>query len=141
LLLRQGFQDVSRVALGLDLWPGPRDATLGIDEERRSGGAPVLLPVPVLLDPRAIGVGDIVLGVGEEREGESELLAERPLAGGALRTDAPDIRAALDDRVVRVAELAGLDGAAGRVVLGIEVEDRPATALVGKAMDRPCFVG
>ena len=78
--------------------------------------------------------------VGEEGEREPELLAERPLAGGALRADAPDLRTALADGVVGVAELARLDGAAGRVVLRIEVEDRPAAALVGQPMDRAALV-
>src|SRR6476661_3469569 len=76
-----------------------------------------------------------MVDVGEKREREAELLGERALAGAALGTDAPDVRAAFDDRVVGVAELARLDRAAGRVVLGIEVQDRPPAGLVGEAVD------
>ena len=72
----------------------------------------VRLAVVLLLDPRAVGLGDLVLLVGKERERQLELLAERPLARRALRADAPHVRAALDDRLVGVAELARLDGAA-----------------------------
>src|SRR4029453_5265293 len=48
---------------------------------------------------------------------------------------------ALDDRLVRIAELARLDGATWRVVLGIEVEDGPPSTLVGEAMDRARRIG
>ena len=82
-----------------------------------------------------------MLLVGEERERQLELLAERPLAAGALRGDAPDVGAALVDGRVRVAELARLDRAAGGVVLRVEVDDRPAPALVGQAMDGAGLVG
>ena len=121
---------------GFDLRPDPGDPPVRVDEERRPRRAPVRLAVVLLLDPRAVGLGDLVLDVGEERERQAELLAECALARGALRADAPDVRAALDDRLVGVAELARLDGAAGRVVLRVEVEDRPSAGLVGQAMDR-----
>src|SRR5690349_1845659 len=79
--------------------------------------------------------------VGEQRERQAELLRESALRLCALGADAPDVRAALDDRLVGVAELARLDRAAGRVVLGIEVEDGPPSALVGEAMDRARRIG
>src|SRR5439155_20594720 len=115
----EGCQDVGRVAFGLDLLPGSGDASLGIDEERPARSPHVGPAVVLLLDPRAVGLGDLVVGVGQEAEGEAELLAERSLARGALRADPPDVRAALGDRVARVAELARLDCAARRVGLGI----------------------
>src|SRR4029453_7830800 len=76
-----------------------------------------------------------VVLVGEQRERQAELLREGPLRFGALRADTPDVRAAFDDRLVGVAELARLDGPTGRVVLGIEVEDGPPSALVAETMD------
>src|SRR3954447_21632811 len=79
--------------------------------------------------------------VGQERERQFELLAERALACRSLRAHAPDVGAALVDGLVAVAELACLDGAAGRVVLGVEVEDRPPATLVGKTVHRPGLVG
>ena len=73
--------------------------------------------------------------------GSSNFSRNAALARGAVRADAPDVGAALDDRLVRVAELAGLGRAAGRVVLRVEVEDRPAAALVGEPVDRAGLVG
>ena len=57
----------------------------GVDEERRPRGAPVGLAVVLLLDPRAVGLGGLVVDVGEEGERQVELLAERPLARPGLR--------------------------------------------------------
>jgi len=79
--------------------------------------------------------------VGEERERKLELLAELLVARGSVRTHTPDVRTALVDDVVPVAELACLCGAAGRVVLWIEVEDRPSAFLLGQAVDLPCLIG
>ena len=45
------------------------------------------------------------------------------------------------DRRVAVAELARLDRAARRVVGRVEVDDRPAAALVGEVVDRPGLIG
>ena len=62
------------------------------------------------------------------------------LLAPACGTDAPDVGAPLVDRLVRVAELARLDRAAGRVVLRVEVEDRPPAGLVRQAMNGAGFV-
>src|SRR5215208_5368960 len=99
-------ENLGRVALGLHLRPDPCNPSLRIDEERRARRAPVGLAVVVLLDPRAVGLGDGVIRVGQEHERETELLAERLLARCALGTDPPDVGAALVDRFVRVTELA-----------------------------------
>src|SRR4029077_2312490 len=79
--------------------------------------------------------------VGQERERQLELLAEGALARGPLRADAPDVGTALVDGRVVVAELARLGRAAGRVVLGVEVQDGPPAALIGQAMDGPRLIG
>src|SRR5690349_6140929 len=129
------------MSFGLDLLPDSRDPSRWVDEEGAARGSHVGLAVVLLLDPRAVGLGRLMILVGEEREGEAELLGELALAGGALGTDAPDVRATFRDRLVRVAELARLDGAAGRVVLGIEVEDRPTATLVGEVVDAARGIG
>ena len=115
----------------------PSGATRNVVRAVRPGAAAVL----VLLDPRSVGLGRLVPLVGQEQERQLELLAEPALAGGALRADAPDVRAALVDRLVPVAELARLGRAAGRVVLGVEVQDGPAASLIGEAVDGAEFVG
>src|SRR5436190_1722749 len=128
------------MALRLDLRPGSRDAAVRVDQERRPGDAHVGPAVVLLLDPRAVRLGDRVVRVGEEEERQSELLAEGPLALGALRADPPDVSTALVDGLVGVAELAGLDRAAGGVVLRVEVDDRPTAALIGESVDRAGLV-
>src|SRR4029077_12743164 len=55
--------------------------------------------------------------------------------------DPPDVRATFVDDVIPVAELAGLGGTTGGVVLWVEIEDRPATALIGQWVDGPRLVG
>src|SRR6478735_9312330 len=128
-------EHVGGMTLGLHLRPDARDATLRIDQERPPRRAPVGLAVVLLLDPRAVFLGDGVVDVGEQGERQVELLAEGALGCAPLRADTPHVRAALMDGRVAVAELARLDSAAGRVVLGVEVEDRPAATLVGQPVD------
>ena len=60
-------------------------------------------------------------------------------AGLTIRTGFHD--SPLGECLVGVTELARLDGTAGRVVLGIEVEDRPPAALIRQAMDGARLVG
>src|SRR4051812_20347599 len=114
--------DLCRLTLGLDLRPDARDVAVPPDQESGPCHPPVGLAVVLLLDPRAVRLSDRMVLVGQERERQFELLAERALAGRSLGADAPDVGAALVDGLVAVAELACLDGAAGRVVLGVEVE-------------------
>ena len=86
-------EDLGRVALRLDLWPDAGDPAVRPDQERGPRRAPVGLAVVLLLDPRAVGVGDRVVLVGEQRERQLELLAEGALAGRTLgltpQTSAP----------------------------------------------------
>ena len=63
------------------------------------------------------------------------------MAGGPVRADPPDLGAFVPDLAVEIAELAGLGRAAGRVVLRIEVDERPSVVLVGQAVDGPVLVG
>ena len=112
-----------------------------VDQERRPGGAPVRLAVVLLLDPRAVRLGDRVVLVGEERERQAELLAERALAVGALRADPPDVGAALrrssrwrrGTRTPRRCSRACRPSGRSR--------GRPAAALVGEAVDGARLVG
>ena len=64
-----------------------------------------------------------MLGVGQERERELVLLLELHVRGDGVRADAEDDGAALAELAERVADPAGLGGAARSVVLRVEVED------------------
>ena len=109
---------------------------VGVDQERRADDAHVRPAEGRLLAPRAVALDDLAVGVGEERERQVELLAEPAVARGAVLADAPDVGVGRGVVLVEVAELARLGVAAGRVVLGVEVQDGPAAALVGEAVDR-----
>src|SRR3954452_3480902 len=79
-LLFEGLENFSGVAFRRNLRPDTRNAAGGDHEERRPRRPPVRLAVIVLLDPRAVRLGDLVVLVGEQRERQVELLAERLLA-------------------------------------------------------------
>jgi hypothetical protein len=83
--------------------------------------------------PHAVALGDLVVGVGEEREREVVLLLELHVTLLVVGRDAEDDRArALEVRIC-VPNPAGLRRTARRVVLGIEVEDDRPAAKIGKA--------
>src|SRR5512146_2169884 len=84
-------EDGGRVTVGLHRRPGPGDPAVRVDEVRRSADAHVRLAVVRLLAPRAIARRDVLVDVGQQRERQVELLAETPVAGRAVRADAPHI--------------------------------------------------
>src|SRR5260221_2887169 len=121
--LPQLLQHLLRVPVHLDVVPALLHLPVRADEVRRARDAHVLLAVVRLLLPDAVLVRDLVLGIGEEGEVEVVLLRELRLARLVQDADAEDGRLArLETRQV-VAERAGLLGAAGGVVLRIEVQD------------------
>ena len=82
-----------------------------------------MLPHVVLLDPDAVLLGGLVVGVGEERERQVVLLLELDMGLLVVGADAEDDRARALELPPGVANPAGLGRAAGRVVPGIEVEN------------------
>src|SRR5260221_2646195 len=139
--LVQGGQDFGGVASRLDLGPDPGDPPVRRDQERGPDDPHVGSTVVRLLGPSPVGIGRLAVLVGQQGERKLELLAEGALAGSALGTDPPHIRATLVDRVVPIAKIARFGGAAGRVVLRVEIEDGPASTLLGEAMDGPGVIG
>ena len=80
-----------------------------------------------------VEVGDLVLGVGEEREREAVLLLELAVRSLRVGADAENRRAALLKLAVDVPQAAGLLRTARRVVAGVEIEDHRAASQGGKA--------
>ena len=141
---RTAARSVSSLAVTSAAWPsgltfGQTQAIrpAGIDQEGRPRRSHVRLAVVLLLDPGPVRLDGHAGLVGEQRERQVVLRGERLLARGTLRTDAPHIRLAPGKALVVVAERTGLGGAAGGVVLGVEIQDRPAATLLAQAMDRP----
>src|SRR4029450_11182722 len=81
------LEDLGGVAVGLDVVPGPLDAALLIDQERGAQHPDAGLAIPGLLPPGAVGVHDLVVGVGQQWELQAILVAEAlgAFAGGAGR--------------------------------------------------------
>src|SRR5262249_32889182 len=101
---------------------GANDA-LFIDEEGSAIDTHVFAPVHALFDPGAVGLADLALEVGGEREGESVLRFELVMGGDAVARDADHGYAGLGKVGHTVPEGARLDGAAGRQILWIEIEN------------------
>src|SRR5688572_19667646 len=116
-------QHLGRVPLRLDLLEHVRDAPRRVDDERGAEDAVVLAAVHRLLAPDAVGLGDRVVLVGEQRERQRELVAKLPVRRDAVGRDAEHDGSPGLHVGPAVAELAGLRGAAARVVLRVEVED------------------
>lgn len=68
------------VRLRRDLGEDPGDLAVGVDDEGGALHAPVGAPVVAFLDPGAVGLGDLVIGVCEQ--GEIEPVLEREPAPG-----------------------------------------------------------
>src|SRR3954470_2198440 len=69
----QLLQDLERVSVWFDEVPRPLDLAVGTHEERRTDHA---FTAPRPLAPRAVGVVDLAIGVGEQIEVEPVLLLE-----------------------------------------------------------------
>src|SRR5919198_3933718 len=119
----------------LDAEHRARDVPITVDDERRPVDPHVVLAGELLLAPDAVLFGDRVVRVREERERQLVLRLELLMRRDVVGADAEDLSAALAEDVVRVAKLTSLGRAAGRVVLGIEVEDDRAAAQV-RELDR-----
>jgi hypothetical protein len=129
------------VDLGLDRVPAPDDLAVAVDQVSDSRDAHVLLPVHGLLLPRAVAIGDGVILVGEKRERQVELLCELRLALRIEHADAEDGGFHLAEVGKGRLEVAGFLRAAGRVVLGVEVEDHGLAGIVLETARRPVLIG
>src|ERR1019366_7178684 len=83
------------------------------------------------LDP--VERAHLAVRVGEQRHRKAVLAGEAIVRGARVGANTDDVGPGLDEGLVVVAKGAGLDRAAGRVVLGIEEEhDGPAAQHVGQ---------
>ena len=126
------------VSLGLTLYQASSDLALLVDQERRADDAHVRPAVELLLAPHAVRLGDLVLGVRQQREPERVLVVELLLLLGQVGADAED--GGVADVAGDVAEEARLRGAAGRVGLRVEVHQHLATLVRAEAGERALLV-
>src|SRR5579864_429928 len=107
----QGGEHLGVVAVDVDPFPDPAHLAGAVDQEGRALDAQRLLAVQGLLAPGAVGVGDPVAGIGEEREVEAVLVAELAVAGDVVGRDAQHRGAVGGQLGLAIAEGAGLAGA------------------------------
>ena len=117
-----GVQHSFGVSIYLHVVPASSDLAVRVDEIRRPRDAHVLAAVARLLLPHAVLLGDLVIGVGKQREVHVVLRGELRLAFLVEDAHAEDRGFALLELRQVVAERAGFGGAARRVVLRIEVQ-------------------
>ena len=88
----------------------------------------------VVHERNAVGVDDLVVGIGEQLEGERILGAEGLVALDGVERDAEDdgVQSVVLGQVAL--EVVSLNGAAGGHVLGIEVEDDPLALVLESEM-------
>src|SRR5262249_40362728 len=79
-----------------------------VDEEGRALDPHVLAAIHALLDPGAIGLADLALGIGGEGEGQLVFLLELIVAGDTVAAEADDDGIAAGEAGKAVAEAAGL---------------------------------
>lgn len=104
--------------LGVDLY----DLALFVDDERRALNAHVFAAVHGFLLPRAVGLGDLVIFIANESEGQFELALEFVVRLHAVGADTKDDSVLSAEGLVGVAELTGFRRAARRIVFGIEIQ-------------------
>ena len=128
--------------LGVAVHPHPREDlahdALGVDHEGGADHADDLLAVQHLLAPGPVLLGHGLVGVGEEGEVQLVLGLELLVGRERVAAHAEHDRALLLEGGLAVAERAGLAGAAGGVVLRVEVEhDGLAPQLLQAHVGRP----
>src|ERR1700687_4447019 len=137
---REGGEHLGVVAVDVDPLPDLAHLAGAVDEEGRALDAHRLLAVEVLLAPGAIGLGDLVVGIGEQREVEAELVAEHAVAGDVVGRDAEHGGAVGGQLGPAVAEGASLAGASRGVVFRVEVQHNRLAAQ-GREPDFLAVVG
>src|SRR5205814_3265286 len=74
------FEHGGDVAVDSDFAVGLFDQAVGADQEAAADDAHVFFAVIVLLAPDAVGVGQCLVGVGEQRRGQPVFLSELRVA-------------------------------------------------------------
>jgi hypothetical protein len=100
-----------------------------VDDEGAALDAADLSSVQELVLDHAEGLAGGLLAVGQELEWKLLLGLEAFVRLERVARDAVDVEARTPELPVQVAKIAPLRGAAGRVVLGVEVQDQALAAL------------
>jgi len=110
------------VALRLDVAEHVPDAALLVDHERRAQNALVRPAIVLLLAPRVVRLGDLVVGIAQQVVGQAQFGLEALVRGFLVGADADDHRPFHQKLAIVVPEAACLRSAARRVVFRVKVE-------------------
>src|ERR1700726_2348113 len=107
-----GLQDLGGVPAGLDIPPLALDGAVGADQQRGSGHALVRAAHECLLDPQALRVDELPVGVADQWNPQPALLAESLVFPGGVGRDPVDGHARFGERRPQPGELLAFDRAA-----------------------------
>src|SRR6185312_5348845 len=130
-----GVQHRLGVSGHLHLSPDALDDAV-LDQEGRAVDAHIFAAIELLLDPAFVALDHRALGIGAQGDREAVLVGELLVALHAVLGDPDDADAGLGELRRQRAEVLALHGAAGRVVLRVEVEHQRLALEVGET-DRP----
>ena len=92
----------------------------------------IIAAVQLFFPPDSVFVDYTVARIGEEGEGEAELLFKFPVALFIVGADTHDRKTFPGQKGIVVAKIAGLHSARGSVVLGIEIKYKLLPFIIGK---------
>src|ERR1700681_866927 len=128
-----GLQDLRGVPAGLDIPPLALDGPVRSDQEGGARHAHVPAPHEYLLDRQALRIDQAPLRIADQRYAQRPLGDESLMAFRRIGRHAVNGGPRCGKRLVEPRELLPLDSAAGRVVLGIEVQPRATSLEAGVA--------
>jgi hypothetical protein len=122
----EGFDDRGVVPIDFDGAPDFLDGAVGADDESGAGNPHFLFAVHILLPPRTKFFSDLVVGIGEEREVQFELVTKLDMAIDIVGADAENLRTELFQLAGAIAKRTRFFRAARRIVGRIKIQDNGA---------------
>jgi len=117
------FYNFFRVLLVFGAEKDFADDAFFVDHKSGAVEAVIMTAIQLLGAPYAIFIYYLMIGVGQQGERKGVPGFEFQVFGGIVGTDAEHYKALLFEQGIIIAQVAGLDGAGGGIVLGIEIQD------------------
>lgn len=135
------LEDFRRVLAGFHFFVDLRNGSVGTDEETAAQRAHVFFAVHRFLGPHAVGFHRFFLFIGQKRERQREFVREFPVARDTVRADAYDGETLRRECRQVVPKRTCFLGAAGRIVLRIEIDKQPTSCVFIQRMNVSVLVG
>ena len=137
----QKCKDLGGVGVGFDTLHGGGDAALLIDEEGGAHDTHAHLAAALLFLPYAVGIDGDAVWIGEENKGKIIFFGKFCVRGRAVTADTDDNGILFTEAAVCGGKGAGLPGAAGVVVLRLEIAHDLMTSESGEGDGVSVLVG